>query len=484
MPPNTRYPKQIARQQQSEVQNFALAPRETKMDNFFSRSSFSSNSEATTYNRVAWRLIPFLLILYIISFLDRVNVGFAKLQMSADIGLSDAAFGLGAGIFFIGYAACEIPSNLLLQRFGARFWIARILVVWGIISVCFMFVTTPAQFLTLRFLLGIAEAGFYPGIVLYLTYWFPSKLRSQVCALFFIGIPIAGFIGGPLSGFIMKSMAGVYGLSGWQWLFLLEGAPAIIAGVVTYFYLSNGPRDAKWLTANERNIIVPALEAEEAAHRAMGHGHRLVDALASPKVWLLAITNFTLLGGIYGISFWMPQIVKDLGVQDVFMNGVVNSIPFAVACAAMVIVGRSSDRTRERKWHIIVCATIGALGLIGGATLTGTPALALASLSLALAGALASITVLWVLPSALLTGAAAAGGIALMATIGNLGGYVAPYILGLAKEATGRLDFGLFVMSAAMILGALLVHFLPRNVSIDEAEQATVLAEHRAVGAT
>ena len=454
------------------------------MTNFFSRASFSSNDEAATYNRAAWKLIPFLLVLYIISFLDRVNVGFAKLQMSADIGLSDAVFGLGAGIFFIGYAACEIPSNLLLQRFGARFWIARILVVWGIISVCFMFVTTPAQFLTLRFLLGIAEAGFYPGIVLYLTYWFPSKLRSQVCALFFIGIPIAGFIGGPLSGFIMKSMAGVHGLSGWQWLFLLEGAPAIIAGVVTYFYLSNGPRDAKWLTANERNIIVPALEAEEAAHRAMGHGHRLVDALASPKVWLLAITNFTLLGGIYGISFWMPQIVKDLGVQDVFMNGVVNSIPFAVACAAMVIVGRSSDRTRERKWHIIVCATIGALGLIGGATLTGTPALALASLSLALAGALASITVLWVLPSALLTGAAAAGGIALMATIGNLGGYVAPYILGLAKEATGRLDFGLFVMSAAMILGALLVHFLPRNVSIDEAEQATVLAEHRAVGAT
>ena len=454
------------------------------MTNFFSRASFGSNDEAATYNRAAWKLIPFLLILYIISFLDRVNVGFAKLQMSADIGLSDAVFGLGAGIFFIGYAACEIPSNLLLQRFGARFWIARILVVWGIISVCFMFVTTPAQFLTLRFLLGIAEAGFYPGIVLYLTYWFPSKLRSQVCALFFIGIPIAGFIGGPLSGFIMKSMAGVYGLSGWQWLFLLEGAPAIIAGIVTYFYLSNGPRDAKWLTANERNIIVPALEAEEAAHRAMGHGHRLVDALASPKVWLLAITNFTLLGGIYGISFWMPQIVKDLGVQDVFMNGVVNSIPFAVACAAMVIVGRSSDRTRERKWHIIICATIGALGLIGGATLTGTPVLALASLSLALAGALASITVLWVLPSAILTGAAAAGGIALMATIGNLGGYVAPYILGLAKEATGRLDFGLFVMSAVMILGALLVQFLPRNVSIDEAEQATVLAGHGTVEAT
>jgi D-galactonate transporter len=452
------------------------------MTNFFSRGSFVSSDEAATYNRVALKLIPFLLILYIISFLDRVNVGFAKLQMSSDIGLSDAVFGLGAGIFFIGYAACEIPSNLLLQRFGARVWITRILVVWGIISVCFMFVTTPVQFLTLRFLLGIAEAGFYPGIVLYLTYWFPAKLRSQVCALFFIGIPVAGFIGGPLSGFIMKSMAGVSGLSGWQWLFVLEGTPAIIAGIVTYFYLSDGPRDAKWLSTNERNIIVPALQAEEAAHRAMGHGHRLIDALASGKVWVLAITNFTLLGGIYGISFWLPQIVKDLGVQDVLLNGFVTSIPFAVACVAMVAVGRSSDRTRDRKWHIIVCAIIGALGLIGGATLTSVPALALASLSLALAGALASIAVLWVLPSALLTGAAAAGGIALMATIGNLGGYVAPYVMGLAKEATGRLDIGLYLMSAAMIVGALLVHLLPRNVLIDEAEQVPVLATRPAAG--
>jgi D-galactonate transporter len=454
------------------------------MAQFFTRGSFASDNEAAAYNRAAWKLIPFLLILYIISFLDRVNVGFAKLQMSADIGLSDAVFGLGAGIFFIGYAACEIPSNLLLQRFGARIWISRILVVWGIISICFMFVTTPAQFLTLRFLLGIAEAGFYPGIVLYLTYWFPGKLRSQVCALFFVGIPIAGLIGAPLSGFIMKQMAGVSGFAGWQWLFLLEGAPAVIGGIVTFFYLSNGPKDAKWLTASERKVIVPALEADEAAHRAMGHGHRLIDALLSGKVWLLAITNFTLLGGIYGISFWMPQIVKDLGVHDVFLNGVVTSIPFAVACVAMIVVGRSSDRTRERKWHIILSAAVGALGLVGGASLTATPALALISLSLALGGALASITVLWVLPSALLTGAANAGGLALMATIGNLGGYVAPYIVGLAKEATGRTDFGLYLMAAAMVLGALLVQLLPRNATIDEAEHGVMMKEGSAVGAT
>jgi MFS family permease len=320
--------------------------------------------------------------------------------------------------------------------------------------------------------------------VLYLTYWFPGKLRSQVCALFFVGIPIAGLIGAPLSGFIMKQMAGVSGFAGWQWLFLLEGAPAVIGGIVTFFYLSNGPKDAKWLTPSERNVIVPALEAEDATHRAMGHGHRLVDALLSGKVWLLAITNFTLLGGIYGISFWMPQIVKDLGVQDVFLNGLVTSIPFAVACVAMIVVGRSSDRTRERKWHIMLSAFVGALGLVGGATLTATPALALASLSLALGGALASIAVLWVLPSGLLTGAANAGGLALMATVGNLGGYVAPYVVGLAKEATGRTDFGLYLMAAAMILGALLVQLLPRNASIDEAEHVPVLAESPAVGVT
>jgi nitrate/nitrite transporter NarK len=281
----------------------------------------------------------------------------------------------------------------------------------------------------------------------------------------------------------MKQMAGVSGFAGWQWLFLLEGAPAVIGGIVTFFYLSNGPKDAKWLAPNERNIIVPALEAEDATHRAMGHGHRLIDALTSGKVWLLAITNFTLLGGIYGISFWMPQIVKDLGVKDLLLNGVVTSIPFAVACVMMIVVGRSSDRMRERKWHIILSGAVGALGLVGGATLT-TPALALACISLGLGGALASIVVLWVLPSALLTGAANAGGLALMATIGNLGGYVAPYVVGLAKEATGRTDFGLYLMAIAMFLGTLLVQLLPKNITIDEAEQHDVLKAGSAAVAT
>lgn len=432
---------------------------------FFSRETFSSVSEAAIYNRVARRLIPFLLVLYIISFLDRVNVGFAKLQMSTDIGLSDAVFGAGADIFFIGYAICEIPSNLLLQRFGARFWIARILVIWGAISVSMMFVRSPVAFLILRFLLGVAEAGFYPGILLYLTYWFPSKLRSQVCSLFFLGVPLAGVIGGPVSGWIMKTMSGTAGLAGWQWLFLIEGVPAVIGGVVTYFYLNNGPRDAKWLTSDERNVVVTALSKEDAHHRAMGRGHRLGDALRNPHVWLLAVANFTLLGGIYGVSFWLPQIVKDLGVKDVFLNGLTTTVPFAIASVAMIAVGRRSDRTGERSWHIIYSGIAGAIGLAGAAALMAYPLLALAFLSLALAGALSSIAVLWVFPGSILTGAAAAGGIALMATIGNLGGYVAPYILGVARETTHRVDAGLYVLAVAMAFGALLVYFLPRDTA-------------------
>ncbi|VVE25371.1 MFS transporter [Pandoraea terrigena] len=429
---------------------------------FFTSSAFSSDTEAATYNRIATRLIPFLLILYIISFLDRVNVGFAKLHMSADIGLSDVAFGTGAGIFFLGYALCEIPSNLLLQRFGARFWITRILVVWGAISVCMSLVTTPAAFLTLRFLLGVAEAGFYPGILLYLTYWFPMKLRSQVCSLFFVGVPLAGVLGGPISGMIMKSMNGVAGLVDWQWLFILEGTPAIIGGIATYFYLSDGPHDAAWLRQEERKIITGALEQEEEQRRAEGRGHRLADAIANRHVWLLALVNFTLLGSIYGVSFWLPQIVKDLGVKDVFLNGLTNTIPFAFASVAMILVGRSSDRRNERIGHITVSGIVGALGFLGSGTFMNSPVVALGCLSIALAGALSSITVLWVVPGALLRGAAAAGGIALMATIGNLGGYAAPYVLGVARQATSRVDSGLYVLAGAMLIGALLATLLPK----------------------
>lgn len=431
---------------------------------FLPRSNFQAGEEPEwlVYNKIALRLLPFLLVLYVISFLDRVNVGFAKLQMSVDIGLSDAAFGFGAGVFFLGYCVCEIPSNLALQRFGAKIWIARIMVVWGLVSVGLMFVTNETQFYVLRFLLGISEAGFYPGIILYLTYWFPERLRSQICAIFFLGIAFSGVIGGPLSGWIMQTFSGAYGLHGWQWLFLLEGLPAVFGGIVCFFYLQDGPAKAHWLTEGEKSLVIRQLAEEDARKKAAGYGHRFADAMRDPNVWLLAITNFTLLGGTYGLSFWLPQIVKDLGVNNLLMNGVLTAIPFTCAAIAMIVVGKHSDKHNERKWHTAICAFVGAAGLVLAGVFGHNPYVSLFGLSTAVAGALAGLAVMWALPGAILSGAAAAAGIALMATIGNLGGYTMPFILGWVKQLTRQVEFGLYAMAAMMVIGGLVMFFIPK----------------------
>jgi D-galactonate transporter len=430
--------------------------------NFIARSNFTNDQDSVVYNRIAMRLLPFLLLLYIISFLDRVNVGFAKLQMSADIGLGDAAYGLGAGIFFLGYCLCEIPSNLLLQRLGAKFWIARIMIVWGIISVGMMFVSSATSFYVMRFLLGVAEAGFYPGIILYLTYWFPARLRSQVCAFFFLGIALSGVIGGPLSGWIMQSLGGSYGLKGWQWLFLVEGTPAILLGMVTYWYLDNGPASADWLSAEEKRVVVSELAAEDKQKLAAGHGHKFSHAMKDVNTWMLAFANFSLLSGIYGVSFWLPQIVKDLGVKGLMDIGLLTAIPFSVAAVGMVLIGKHSDRTGERKWHIVLCAVCGAGGLILSGVFGHNPIISLLGLSLATLGALAGLAVMWSLPSSILSGAAAAAGIALMATVGNLGGYLAPLIVGWVKQSTQQVEYGLYVLAAMMLLGAVVTLLIPK----------------------
>ena len=429
---------------------------------FLAQSNFGTKEEWRVYNKIAWRLMPFLLLLYIISFLDRVNVGFAKLQMSGDIGLGDAAYGFGAGIFFLGYCLFEIPSNLMLQRVGAKFWIARILVVWGAISTGMMFVQTPVQFYVMRFLLGVAEAGFYPGIILYLTYWYPVRLRSQICAIFFLGIAISGVVGGPLSGWIMNTFAGVNGWHGWQWLFLLEGAPAMIFGVVTYFYLDDGPAKAKWLTSSERSLVVDELDAETRTKLAAGVGHKFGHAMKDVNMWLLSFANFALLSGVYGVSFWLPQIIKDLGVKDLFTNGLITAIPFAIACVGMIVIGKHSDRTRERKWHTALCGLVGAVGLVMSGVFAHLPLVSLIGLSLAMTGSLAGLAVMWALPGAILSGAAAAAGFALMATIGNLGGYLAPMVLGLVRQSTGRLEYGLYTMAATMVIGSILMLLVPK----------------------
>lgn len=440
---------------------------------FLARTTFDDPDDDRIYNRIATRLLPYLLLTYIVSFLDKVNVGFAKLQMASDIGLSDEAFGFAAGIFFIGYCLCEIPSNLMLQKLGAKFWIARIMVVWGVLSTCMVLVRSEHMFYVLRFLLGVAEAGFYPGIVLYLTYWFPTRLRSQVNAIFFLGIALSGVVGGALSGLIMASLSGVGGLRGWQWLFLIEGAPAVLLGVITYFYLDNGPRDAQWLPAEDRARVAAQLVSEHASQLAAGTEHAFGAAFKDVSIWLLVLANFALLGSTYGVSFWLPQIVRNLGVRNYLDTGLVASIPFVAAAIGMVLIGRHSDRTKERRWHVAGSAFVSAAGLAFAALCSASPVLSLIGLSLAMIGALAGLAVMWSLPGVLLTGTAAAAGIALMATVGNLGGYVTPYVIGVLKQRTQHLEYGLYALALLTLVGGLAMLCLPkqrvRPAALDEA---------------
>lgn len=422
--------------------------------NLISRNTFNNEQDSVLWNRIAWRLLPFLFVLYIIAFLDRVNVGFAKLQMSADIGLSDMAYGFGAGVFFIGYCLCEIPSNMMLQKVGARFWITRIMITWGLLSVSMMFVQTPTSFYILRFLLGMAEAGFYPGVVLYMTYWFPSYARSQGMAWFNLGIAMAGVLGSPLSGWIMQTFAGVHGLAGWQWLFLLEGTPAVVMGIVVYLYLDDRPGNVHWLTPAQNMRVVQHLAEQRQAHEAAGAHHNFRAAFVNKGLWCLIYVNFALLCGTYGVSFWLPQIVQSLGVKSLFNTGLIAAIPFAVASVIMVLVSRHSDKTRERRWHGTLCNLASALGLAIAAYFHDQPVLSLAGLSLAMSGGLAGFCVLWALPGVLLTGTAAAAGIALIATVGNLGGYASPFMMGWVKQSSGHLEYGLYVLAIMTLIGA------------------------------
>ena len=423
--------------------------------NLIARNTFDNEQDSQLYNRIAWRLLPFLFVLYIIAFLDRVNVGFAKLQMSADIGLSDLAFGFGAGVFFIGYCLCEIPSNMMLQRVGARFWITRIMVMWGLLSVSMMFGSTPNQFYGLRFLLGMAEAGFYPGVVLYMTYWFPSHARSQGMAWFNLGIAMAGVIGSPLSGWIMQTFAGVAGMAGWQWLFLLEGMPAVILGIVVFFYLDDRPGKVHWLTPEQNERVVRQLAEQRRQQEQAGARHNFRAAFVNKDLWRLIYVNFALLCGTYGVSFWLPQIVRNLGIESLTRTGFIAAIPFAIASVVMILVSRHSDRTRERRWHGTLCNLASAAGLAMAAFFHDQPVLSLAGLSLAMSGGLAGFCVLWALPGVLLTGTAAAAGIALIATIGNLGGYASPFMMGWVKQSSGHLEYGLYVLAVMTVLGAL-----------------------------
>jgi len=408
--------------------------------------------EARAYRRVTWRLIPFLFLCYVVAYLDRVNVGFAKLQMLNDLGMSETAYGLGAGIFFIGYFLFEVPSNLILHRTGARVWIARIMITWGLLSAATMFVTSASWFYVVRFLLGIAEAGFFPGIIVYLTQWYPASRRARIVALFMTAVAMSGVIGGPVSGWILETMAGVNGWAGWQWLFLLEGVPSLVLGVAVYFYLDDSVQHARWLPDEERALLVANLRDD-----ATGTEHGSVFAtLRDPHVLLLASVYFCIVMGLYGIGFWLPQLIRTMGVDDARRIGLLSAIPYAVAAIVMVLVGRSSDVRRERRWHLAGGALAGALGLVVAGMFSTTLSIGLAAMTVATVGVLSAAPVFWALPTASLRGASAAAGIAVINSIGNLAGFLSPYLIGVARDVTGEATVGLYAIAFCLLLGALL----------------------------
>ena len=405
--------------------------------------------------RIRWRLLPFLGLLYIVSYLDRVNVSFAKLTMNASIGIDDAMYAFGAGIFFIGYFLFEVPSNLIMERVGARRWIARIMITWGLVSAGTAFVTGPTGFVAMRFLLGVAEAGFFPGILLYLTYWFPSSERARVVGLFMVALPLSGLIGSPLSGELMRLNA--LGLEGWQWMFIIEGLPAVLLGIVCLAWLPDGPADAAWLAADEREWLTAALASERRAVANRGHS-TLRAALVQPRVWALAVAYFGIVLALYGFNFWLPSLISAHGVELRY-TGWIAALPFLCGAPFMVWWGRHSDRKGERVAHLTVVAVLGFAGFAAASVVESLPGQILC-LCVAVMGVYGAFPVFWTLPTAFLTGTAAAAGIALINSVGNLAGYFGPQVV--AWLTPGSRDFGpaMLALGLSMLTPAVVVLIL------------------------
>lgn len=414
--------------------------------------------EARVFSKAAWRLIPFMVLLYVVSFLDRVNVGFASLTMNSDLGLSAKAYGAGAGIFFVGYFIFEVPSNVLLERVGARIWIFRIMLTWGLVSMATAFVRDAAGFYVMRFLLGAAEAGFFPGMVLYLTYWFPQATRARFIALFLAAVPLANVVGGPLSSVIL-TMEGVRHLHGWQWLFLIEGLPSCVLAFLVLVFLPDRPARARFLNEEEKHLIEALVAQDAPPHRDLWSG------LGDARVWLLSIADFGIVTGLYGINFWLPQMVKGMGYSD-YETGFVVAVPYFVSMIGMVLWGYSSDRSRERVWHVAVAALLAAGGLTVAALDYG-PMISLGALTVAAVGIYAALSTFWALPPSFLGGTAAAGGIALINSISNLGGFVGPTLMGWFKQETGSYASGMAALSGALVVSAIVILMLGRYLSFE-----------------
>ncbi|MDN8365999.1 MFS transporter [Acinetobacter baumannii] len=430
------------------------------MDTVFS-SEVDTTVRKSAYRKIAFQLMPFLMLCYFCAYLDRVNVGFAKLQMMSDLQFSEAVYGLGAGIFFIGYFLCEVPSNIVLHKVGARRWIARIMITWGILSGCFAFVQTEWQFYTLRFLLGVAEAGLAPGLLLYLTYWFPSYRRARMTVLWFIAIPISGMIGGPLSGLIMDRMSGVHGWFGWQWMFVIEAIPTVLVGLLVLAILKDSVQDANWLTQDEKNLVKQEL-AQDNQHK---EGHASVkEFIADKRLWLLAGIYFCVVMGQYAITFWLPTLIRNSGISDNWHIGLLTSLPYMCAIVVMILAGRSGDHFQERRWHLIIPMCAGAIALTFATLFASNLTLSLICLCIAASGVLTASSLFWMLPTNFLGGVSAAAGIAAVNSFANLAGFCSPYLIGWITTNTGSNAIGMFLITAVLIFGASLVLRVPAKL--------------------
>jgi len=423
--------------------------------------------EQATYAKIAWRLLPLLFAGYFVAFLDRVNVGFAKLQMAGDLRLSDEVYGFGAGIFFLGYFLFEVPSNLILRRVGARIWIARIMVTWGLLSAAFIFTDsipwgpvsasfglTDAEFTfyALRFLLGVAEAGFYPGVILYLTFWFPAARRAQMIALFMTAIAFSNVLGSPLSGAIMQFSDGLFDWRGWQWLFVFEGLPSLLVGLLVLAVLPDGPHNARWLGERERALVEERLAEDERSKGGLGQRNHVSEIFLDLRIWAFALAFFCGNAGFYALNFWMPTIIQELGIDpgDYFKVGLLSMIPWGVAAVATVLWSRHSDRTGERRWHATISVLVLSCGMLLLAFIGDNTVASLLGLAMVAWGGLSWLTVYWSFPTSFLSGAAAAGGIALINSVANLGGYFGPDMIGSIREANGGDSTTAFLTLAAM----------------------------------
>ncbi len=420
--------------------------------------------ESGVYRKVTLRLMPYLFLCYILAYVDRVNVGFAKLQMQQDLGMTEAAYGLGAGIFFIGYFLFEVPANMIMQKVGARRWIGPIMMIWGVLSAMTMLVESVRGFYLLRFLLGIVEAGFFPGVILYLTFWFTEGHRARMVALFMSAIPLSGVMAGPISGWIMARMSGVGDLRAWKWLFLVEGVPSCLAGIVALFFLTDNPARAAWLKTEERELLLRRLKEEQVAKALSGETHHsLMETFRSGKVWLFGLIYFGFVMGNYGLGFWLPQVIRDTITQNPIAIGWLSVIPWGSGAIAMIVVGRHSDATGERRMHIALSGILGAAAFAASGIPGISGTVGLMMLTLATIGIMCAFSTFWALPTAILSGAATSAGIALINSIGNLAGYAGPYVIGTIRDATHSMMLALMVLSASALFSSVATLFISRR---------------------